>query len=383
MVPCELCWRIVIAQPGPEKLTTITHERLEITARLAAGPIPVFSIQIDRPPGRRRRTKVRLASPEEFGRDLFGLWDLELGACNKPRIAEVFIAKYVSPAVRRVRDEPDLSCFPALARFDSDLEEVVTSFRFLSEYDIVPDIARASTEQLPFAQMAPNGGAVGEVIDALQKQQYRKLDPLELPEAREGYGADYVYGRLYPSWWHYRRFYRGRQRSSYDDALENINRELSAAVRPITHVSVEIDPSNGRRFVAFKAEEDAFAPQEVSDGTVKWLCILVSLFVPFSRVYLLEEPENFLHPWMQQRLISIMREQAGRNKTIFMLASHSATILNSARPEEILIVKQGTRGTEVSAMADLASVKIVLAESDFHLGDLWVSGVIGGVPPDE
>jgi uncharacterized SAM-dependent methyltransferase len=86
---------------------------------------------------------------------------------------------------------------------------------------------------------------------------------------------------------------------------------------------------------------------------------------------------------MQQRLISIMREQATRNGTIFLLASHSATVLNAALPEEILIVRQSNRGTEVSAVGDLQSIKRVLAESDFHLGDLWVSGLLGGVPADE
>jgi predicted ATPase len=109
----------------------------------------------------------------------------------------------------------------------------------------------------------------------------------------------------------------------------------------------------------------------------------VSLFVPFSRVYLIEEPENFLHPWMQQRLIEIMREQAKQNKTIFLLSSHSATILNAALPEELQIVRQSEEGTTLSAMTNINDIHNVLSKSDFHLGDLWVSGAIGGVPADE
>jgi len=176
---------------------------------------------------------------------------------------------------------------------------------------------------------------------------------------------------------------RGRGGERLSEALDNVNRELAAAVKPITAVSVEIDPTNGRRFVIFKSDNDKFYPEEVSDGTVKWLCILVSLFVPFSRVYLLEEPENFLHPWMQQRLIAIMREQAKKNNTVFFLSSHSSTIVNAAYPEEILIVKHGDKGTEIAEMHDIETVRTALAESDFHLGDLWVSGAIGGVPADE
>jgi predicted ATPase len=154
-------------------------------------------------------------------------------------------------------------------------------------------------------------------------------------------------------------------------------------VRPIDRVSVDIDRTNGRRFVVFKADTETFYPEEVSDGTVKWLCILVSLFVPFSRVYILEEPENFLHPWMQQRLIAIMRDQAKHNQTVFLVSSHSATILNGANPDEILLVKHGAEGTELSMLDDIGSIRELLSDSEFHIGDLWVSGAIGGVPTNE
>ena len=86
---------------------------------------------------------------------------------------------------------------------------------------------------------------------------------------------------------------------------------------------------------------------------------------------------------MQQRLISIMREQAKRDSTIFLLSSHSSTILNSAYPEEILVVKHAENGTQISEISDIDAIREVLTESDFHLGDLWVSGAIGGTPSDE
>ena len=113
------------------------------------------------------------------------------------------------------------------------------------------------------------------------------------------------------------------------------------------------------------------------------LCTLLRIFVAHSNVYLLEEPENFLHPWMQQKLIRIMSEESKRSGTIFILASHSITILNTAKPEEVLIVKQSKKGTELSEIGDRKEIEKVLTESDFRLGDLWVSGAIGGMPPDE
>ena len=166
------------------------------------------------------------------------------------------------------------------------LNGIYSNFMFLNEYNILPDVARAATEQLPFAQMAPNGEGVSEVIDALENNRYDKLEQLRFMDF-DGMVESMPYYSRYSSYRLFRRFrFRAHRwpdrREPYSGALDDINRQLSAAVRPITAVSVEIDPTSGRRFVVFKASTDKFYPQEVSDGTVKWLCILVSLFVPFS-----------------------------------------------------------------------------------------------------
>jgi len=388
-IPCEFSWEVLISQAGADKIATITRERVEITGHSGNDSVTLFSLDVDRT-GDKPSFKRFLCSPSEFGRDLFTFWKHEYGGKGKSHVADHFVEKVLSGVLERLDKDPDRSCFPMLAGMDDITGDIYASFLFLNEYNILPDVARSSTEQLPFAQMAPNGEAVSEVIDALENKRYHKLEQLRFADLDDLYGYEYYhpyrfrYGPFYPGFkapFRFRRWRRGDE--PYAGALENINRQLSAAVRPITEVSVDIDPTNGKRFVVFKAAKEKFYPEEVSDGTVKWLCILVSLFVPFSRVYLLEEPENFLHPWMQQRLIEIMRDQSKQNETIFLLSSHSATILNAAYPEELLLVKQSDRGTQISEMPNIESIRQVLADSDFHLGDLWVSGAIGGVPTDE
>jgi hypothetical protein len=254
----------------------------------------------------------------------------------------------------------------------------------LNEYSLVPDIARESTEQLPFAQMQPNGAGVSEVIHALEKKNYERI--MLTSYYLEDY-SEYELPRrsLFP-YRHYFYAYRWRhippqkEEEALSIALDNINAELAAAVKPIERVSVDTDPTNGRRFVIFRAGTNTFYPEEVSDGTIKWLCILVSIFVPYSAVYLLEEPENFLHPWMQQRLVEMMRERSRLSETIFLLASHSSTVLNSAFPDEVLVVASTNEGTKISEIEDKKEIEQVLAKSNFRLGDYWVSGALGGVP---
>ena len=388
-IPTLFHWEISISQSGPEKIATIIKERIEINGVLNDKKVRLFSTIIIRKPNKIPRIKTYLCSPSEFGRDLFSSWKNDYYGKNKQQISEhAFKAKYFSEVIETLKAEPDRSYFPIIAMFDDVFGEIYSNLFFLNEYNIIPEVARSSTEQLPFAQMSPDGGAVSEVIDSLEKKRYNKFEQLRFIEMEESYQFPPIFRNYRLSTFFGRSpvrflFIRRRRDTIYKNALENINKELSAAVKPIINVSVSIDQTNGRRFVVFKTEDTIFFPEEVSDGTIKWLCILVSLFVPFTQVYLLEEPENFLHPWMQQRLIKIMREQSKTNGTIFLLSSHSSTILNGAYPEEVLIVKQTDRGTKISEMSDLDEIKNVLSESDFHVGDLWVSGAIGGVPSDD
>ncbi|MHC4405147.1 MAG: AAA family ATPase [Planctomycetota bacterium] len=381
-IPCWLYWKIRLAQAGEERIATILNEEFQIYG-YCEETVLLFSVQVTRRNGKKAQIKRFLCMPSEFGRDLFSLWNAQFSDHNKVAIAERFGSKAPGHEFEAIRSEPDRSCFPALIHYDESISDIYSLFLYLNEYNIAPDLARSSTEQLPFARMLSNGASVSEVIDALENERYHKLEQAHFMEMEDTYGdaEPYLPRRRYYYFRYEYRFHRGKQ--PFADALDNINKELAAAVRPITAVSVGIDPTNGKRFVVFKSDQDTFSPEEVSDGTIKWLCILVSLFVPFSHVYLLEEPENFLHPWMQQRLIALMREQAKSEKTVFFLSSHSATVLNGAFPEEILVVRHGDNGTEISQMDDIDTVKTVLSESDFHLGDLWVSGAIGGVPVDE
>ena len=321
-IPCNFKWEVFISQAGPEKIATIVDETFEIAGEYNNEQVPLFSVSLNRSTENKSDTGLSLCTPEEFGRDLFSSWKREFAGMNKEDLAKYFKDR-INPILVELGDNRDRSCFPILAPLDDALYYLYSNFIFLNEYNIVPDIARGASEQLPFAQMAPNGESVSEVIAALEQQRYHKLEPMNYSEFDDQYEYGVLQNRYvsYPIWrFPYRILRPKKGEVRYVDALVNINTELAAAVKPISRVSVETDHTTDRRFVIFISEDSSkFYPEEVSDGTVKWLCILVSLFVPFSKSYLLEEPENFLHPWMQQRLISIMREQAKRDGTIFLL----------------------------------------------------------------
>ena len=284
-----------------------------------------------------------------------------------------YIRKFLPP-LKNTYDIPALRFLPGL---DSKIDELFHSLNALNEYNIIPDIARTQTEQLPFAYMRPDGSGVAEVINALETKQFHKIENIGPRYYLDNY-AHYRLNRFYPSF-----FLRRMMKKDLKYILDNIQQELSAAVRSIDGVTTQIDPSTGKRFVIFKSNKERFTPEEISDGTIKWLCILVSIFVPNSNIYLIEEPENFLHPWMQQKLITTMRQQAKENNTIFLLTTHSTTILNTAYAEEVSVISYSEEGSKIKGLKNIDEIKKFLSSSEFNLGDLWVSGAISGVPSNE
>jgi predicted ATPase len=378
-------WEFTVGQSGPEKIATILREKVEMFAVEGNWRHKMFAMEVNREKQNRVTKHVHICSSEEFGHDFFSVWNWRYSGKSKRQIREDFL-KVGQEVLKEAVKDKDKSLLLSITYFDRAIEEVYAKFVFLNEYNVVPDVAREAAEQLQFARMRSDGGAVSEVIHALERRHFHKIvitpyEELYEPRARwhkRGYGF-YEWRRM-----GYRgAYFEDNRRPELESVLGRINKELATAVKMLDGVGVEIDPTSGKRFVVFKREKEKFYPNEVSDGTVKWLCILVSIFVPYVRVYLLEEPENFLHPWMQQRLVCMMREQAEKTGTVFVLTSHSATILNAAKPEEILVVGQGRQGTKLSEIAERSEIEQVLAGSDFGLGDLWVSGAFGGVPTDE
>ncbi len=377
--PFNIIWEIRIAQRGPEKIATIVLETLKIIANSGGKLYKILEVNINRGELEKISTKVWLSQPDYYGRDLFKkYWG---GVRPKSSIRENVLIS-VREYIKHIKKNGDISLLGYFAEFDISIADLYRKFTTLDEYSIVPDIARKPTEQLRVARMQPDGSAVSEVIHALENKHFNKImtfkdyyEPL--------YFKSMIYEDLfyYPPWHRWRRIHK-REIREITKVLSKINRELAIAVKPIESVCVEIEQTTGKRGLVFLAGKEKFYPEEVSDGTIKWLCILVSILVSHSNIYLLEEPENFLHPWMQQRLIGMMRREAKSSETIFIVASHSSTILNSAKPEEVLIIKQSSKGTEINEIEDRSEIEKVLSESDFGLGDLWVSGALGGVPSD-
>ncbi|MBD2415666.1 hypothetical protein FACHB389_31150 [Nostoc calcicola FACHB-389] len=376
-VPMSFRWYIRISQGGVDNLSIVSNEIFQIFVK--NNKRSILEVEIDRNRSLAKKYNYSFCPPNDFGRDLFKIWDVVFKGEDKNKISQKFNHELTN-FLDAITKDSEQSLFSYFSSLDIEIEKVYVLLKGIDEYNIIPDIARSSVEQLPTAYMKPNGEGVADVIHSLEKKYFNKIERASLTTHGE---VEFVGYRRINSL--FRRpsslYYLLSRRDGLSTALDNIQKELAAAVSVIDNVTTTIDETNGKRYVLFKSGNQVFSPEEVSDGTIKWLCILVSIYVPISTIYLLEEPENFLHPWMQQKLISNMREQAKEKEIIYFLTSHSATVLNAAEPQEILVVTSSfEKGTTVKALSNRDEIEELLESSNFRLGDLWVSGMIEGVP---
>lgn len=374
-IPVYMLWSFAISQSTGE-IPTVVSEAVRLIAVTGGTEEELFALTRDTHSGRIEKSLPK----DETIRAIFAGWPSTRDR-KRDRKDQIDVNKYIDNVSRALTGDTDHSMLPALAQLDTKLSHLSGLFHALNEYNILPDIARAPSEPSPYAYMRPDGAGMSEVVHALTEGLFYKL------EDSRRLDVDLFTLRLtgfLPQFWYpvpeFLLWSHRREPRAIETALDNIKEQLVAAVRPIDGLTTQLDHNTGKRFAVFTAGGKRFLPSEVSDGTIKWLCILISLFVTKSSVYLLEEPENFLHPWMQQRLVSTMRQQAAASQTMFFLTSHSTTVLNSVTPDEILIVTPAHNGTEIDRIRDREEIEHVLANSQFGLGDLWVSGAIDGVP---
>lgn len=363
-VPFYFSWEIGIAERKSDNLPIIFREKFRIYTIADYRIKEILHINLIRSEEGQTQIEHSIFNKNLIGHDVFNIR-------NEPRhtIRKTIdkVEKNLISISQELKKTEDISLIGYLHLFSENLSYDLKDYLYLDQFDINPDSARQPRVQLPFANLESDGTGLVDVIDALiNKQFYRFNANMRFPSERRNY---WVPSRTRPSLY------------NKSDILETINTELNIAIGSIDHISTSIDPTNGKRFLLFHSKDNTFYPYEVSDGTIKWLSILVSIFVSQPTIYLLEEPENFLHPWMQQRLVEIMREQAKDKSITFVLTSHSATLLNAALPDEVIVVCKDTNGgTEAKRLHDMEKIAKTLENSKFGVGDLWVSGILGAVP---
>jgi predicted ATPase len=112
----------------------------------------------------------------------------------------------------------------------------------------------------------------------------------------------------------------------------------------------------------------------VSDGTLRLLALTLLAYLPdLTGIYLIEEPENGIHPRAVETVYQSLSSVYGAQ---VLLATHSPVILSMAQPAEVLCFARDPQGaTDIVAGDEHPKLKEWRGSLD--LGTLFASGILG------
>ena len=139
---------------------------------------------------------------------------------------------------------------------------------------------------------------------------------------------------------------------------------------------IDVIVEGGTVQVFFQEGNFTIPATRLSDGTLRYLCLLVILLQPSPPpLVCIEEPELGLHPDVLPGLADLMREASQRMQLV--VTTHSDILVDalSDTPEDIVICEKYDGAT---TMRRLESDKLKVWLEKYTLGQLWRSGELGG-----
>ena len=118
-----------------------------------------------------------------------------------------------------------------------------------------------------------------------------------------------------------------------------------------------------------KGCEDIFNASQLSDGTLRFICLATLLLQPAElqpATIIIDEPELGLHPFAITIFAELVKKVAVNKQVI--LSTQSVELLNNFEAEDVVVVDRGENGSEFKRL-DPAKLAEWL-EDDYTLGEL-------------
>lgn len=151
---------------------------------------------------------------------------------------------------------------------------------------------------------------------------------------------------------------------------------LADAAPAIEDLSTKVLGGFIQVFVHYSGLESPVPASRLSDGTIRYLCLLAILCHPDPPpLVCLEEPEIGLHPDLLPGLAELLIDASHRMQLI--VTTHSDTLVDGlTKVPESVVVCEKRKGSTVMERLPSEGLKRWLA--DYGLGQLWRRGDLGG-----
>jgi len=181
-----------------------------------------------------------------------------------------------------------------------------------------------------------------------------------------------------------------RLRDEQPERFEALNEELGRWLPEFDRILFQT-PAEGMRGLMLRTREGhhAIHAAELSQGTLLALALLTLIYLPDPPLVIgLEEPDRGLHPRLLREVrdalyrLSYPEEYGEKRDPVQVIATtHSPYFLDlfRDRPEEVVIAERTPSGVKFQRLSEHPHLHEILGEAS--LGEVWYSGVLGGVPP--
>lgn len=177
-------------------------------------------------------------------------------------------------------------------------------------------------------------------------------------------------------------------RDSEPERFETLNEELKRWLPEFDRI-LFTTPKPGQRSLLLRTRAGhRIEARDLSDGTLFALAFLTLAYIPNPpSIVCFEEPERGIHPRLLREVRDAMYrlcypEQYGdKRKPVQVIATtHSPYFLDLYKdhPEEVVISHKDERGVHFERLSDKPDIDEFL--KDAPLGEVWYSGILGGVP---
>lgn len=126
-----------------------------------------------------------------------------------------------------------------------------------------------------------------------------------------------------------------------------------------------------------KGCEDIFNASQLSDGTLRFICLATLLLQPHElqpATIIVDEPELGLHPYAITIFAEMVKQLSDERQII--VSTQSVELLNEFDVEDVIVVDRGENGSEFKRLNE-EELEVWL-EEDYALGDLWKKNLLGG-----
>lgn len=125
-----------------------------------------------------------------------------------------------------------------------------------------------------------------------------------------------------------------------------------------------------------KGCEDYFDAYQLSDGTLRFICLVTLLMQPNPpAIIIIDEPEIGLHPQALNKLASIVKKTSLNCQIV--ICTQSNYLVDNFAPEDVLVVDRKDNATEFRR---LKSEQLNTWLEEYSLGEIWEMNIIGGQP---